>query len=161
MLLQRLSDNETGITDEPDLTLVSGVTSTDISSLSPEKSIVTTPGRSTSGSSSLLSFEQHERSLLDQATPQTLRKPSQSIELIAVSGGPARDRDNSKNTKTGRDAKAVGVRFLLPTENASQCETVDIIPGICFVQQLICDCNSIIFSIVLRFTGIYCKDMLR
>jgi len=156
MLLQRLSDNETGITDEPDLTLVSGVTSTDISSLSPEKSIVTTPGRSTSGSSSLLSFEQHERSLLDQATPQTLRKPLQSVGLIAITGSPARDTDDSKNTKAGRDTKAVGVRFLLPAEPASNCETVDVMPGICFSQQLTCDCNSIKFSIVLQFTGIYC-----
>jgi len=128
-MLQRLSANETGITDEPDLTLVSGVTSTDISSLSPEKSVVTTPGRSTSGSSSLLSFEQHEHSLLDWATPQTLRKPLQYAELMATSGSPARDKDIAENTNAGKDTKAVGVRFLLPAEDTSQSGTVDIVPG--------------------------------
>jgi len=142
--LQRLPDNETGITDEPDLTLVSGVTSTDISSLSPEKSIVTTPGRSTSGSSSLLSFEQHERSLLDQATPQMSRKPLQSIQLIAVSGSPDRDEDDGKNTKASKDAKAIGVRFLLPTQDKLHPEKVDILPGICFYVS-----NSIMFGFIL------------
>jgi len=128
-MLQRLSADEMGIVDEPDLTLVSGVTSTDVSSLSPEKSVVTTPGRSTSGSSSLLSFEQHERSLLDWATPQTLRKPLQHAELMAASGSPAGDRDNSKILTAGKDSKTVGVRFLLPTEDMPHSGTVDIMPG--------------------------------
>ena len=88
------------------------------------------PGRSTSGSSSLLSFEQHERSLLDWTTPQTLRKPSQYAELMAASGSPNGDTDiGNKNTKAGKDTKAVGVRFLLPAEDTSQPGTVDIMPG--------------------------------
>jgi len=137
-MLQRYSANETGITDEPDLTLVSGITSTDVScSLSPEKSVVTTPGRSTSGSSSLLSFEQHERSLLDSATPQTLRKPSQYAQLIAVSGSPVPDNGYDKNTRAEKDSKAVGVRFLLPTEDTYQSGTIGMVryrPGMFFVM---------------------------
>jgi len=125
-VLQRFSDSETGITDEPDLTLVSGVSSVDVSSLSPEKSIVTTPGRSTSGSSSLLSFEQHERSILDRDTPRTLRNSLRYAELLAITANPSRGigNDNSK------DAKTVGVRFLLPTEDTRPPGTSDIMQGV-------------------------------
>lgn len=125
-MLQRFSDSETGITDEPDLTLVSGVSSVDVSSLSPEKSIVTTPGRSTSGSSSLLSFEQHERSILDRDTPRTLRNSLRYAELLAITANPSRGigNDNSK------DAKTVGVRFLLPTEDTRPPGTSDIMQGV-------------------------------
>jgi len=120
---QRISDNETGITDEPDLTLVSGVTSVDVSSISPEKSVVTTPGRSTSGSLSLISFEQHERSILDQETPKTLRNPPLYAELMAISA-----TDNDVNTD--KDAKAVGVRFMLPADNTRQSRASAIMQGI-------------------------------
>ena len=127
----------TGITDEPDLTLVSGIASTDVSSLSPDKSVVTTPGRSTSGSSSLLSFERHERSLLDEATSQQLRKPLQSLQLSTAFDSPVGRRDNDNNIKTGKDAKAVGVRFLLPsaTEETPHPETVDIMPSVYFYNN--------------------------
>jgi len=133
MMLQRFSGDETGIKDEPDMTLVSGITSTDVScSISPEKSIVTTPGRSASGSSSLLSFEQHERSILDAVTPQTLRKPSQHALSMAVasSGSPAPENGCGRDTRAEKDPKAVGVRFLLPMEDTSQPGAVDIKPGI-------------------------------
>jgi len=112
------------------LTLVSGVTSVNVSTLSPEKSVVTTPGRSTSGSSSLLSFERHERSVVDLETPQTLRNSLQYAEMTAISASPARDTDNDKSTDAGKDAKAVSVRFLLPAENAHRPGMSNIIQGI-------------------------------
>ena len=114
---------------------MSGVTSTDVSSLSPEKSVVTTPGRSTSGSSSLLSFEQHERSLLGPDTPQTARRPLKNVDLIVAGGSPLRDGD--KCTKAGKDTKAVGVRFLLPANETHQSGTMNSMQGIWFSHMVL------------------------
>ena len=73
-----------------------------------------------------MSFEQHERSILDRVTPV------HSTQLTAVRGSPAGATDDGKSTKAGKDVRAVGVRFLLPAENVHHPETVDLMPGIQF-----------------------------
>lgn len=132
LLLSRVSqrftsaDGITGITDEPDLTLASGATSRDISSLSPDK--FSTPGPSTD-SSSLLSFEHHERTLMntsaarkwdslwseDDLTKQSTR--NKSLVGAEREASPSRIPVLEKppyGTRIGRDAKLGGVRFTLP-----------------------------------------------
>jgi hypothetical protein len=141
-------DNETGIVDEPDLSLVSGVTSVDLSGFSPEKT-TSAPARLTPSkllavlSSPLISFEPYEHSLkgslssdllarmpIKPSHPYDSREPSDSrsvngavtsdMVLNLESVSPLASDEKCTSSENSLDAKFGTVRFTLTSDNKSE-----------------------------------------